>query len=748
MKKMIAILILALSFAGMSARAETVGRVLLAAGDAVAIRAGTALPLATGTMIEDKDTLRTGAASNLQVRFTDTSIMSLRENSELAIEAYHFSGRDDGSENAFYKLVRGGLRTVTGLIGHTQHEKYRIDSATSTIGIRGTNFALISCQAGSCLNADGSKARNGVYGGVSDGIVSATTKTGEYRFGAGETFFAASIDSPVEKLIGPPVFLSDRLEGQKRSGKKGGSDNGSGNEETQNGGIQADSRPNTITTPLPQLQVIATQNLSPQGTPAVLPPANGWVVVYPETNGVNVIFSNKEPGVYNAANQLLGYGSAGTFPYGTLNGGTIVDAGSYQYPFGAILTWGRWTGNTQVLSSGSATLSGVPVLFGTATGLSQNSTSLQPAGGVVTYNYVGGPKPVDAGGNAGTITSSSLVLNFTTQSAAFNMGVNFSGATFTVGGTGFKTFGFHTGDFGGALSGTCSGNNCASSSVTGGFGVGNDGPNGYELGVVAGGFNGTLAGPVSFLNAYQSSSFTPGPPPVSNQTGWLAYGTPSGPEVAPVLSPIFFGTNLIAYGNGINYPSGMLNSGTVAETGSVALQDGSTMRWGRWTGPSVQVIASNNVALNPSTGVPYVVGDANAVLPTSGSFTYTYAGGPKPVDATGAVGTFNGGAFNITFGPTSTIVVAPANPISLTVGGANFSLTTCTSNCTFTNSSPFTSTVLTGTCSGGACGVTAPSTATGVGTGVFVGPQAAGLAVSGAIMSPAPTVSFAAGFKR
>jgi len=214
--------------------------------------------------------------------------------------------------------------------------------------------------------------------------------------------------------------------------------------------------------------------------------------------------------------------------------------------------------------------------------------------------------------------------------------------------------------------------------------------------------------------------------------------------VAPIISPIFSGTNLIAYGDGINFPSGKLNSGTVAEAGSVALADGSTMRWGRWTGPSVQVIASNNVALNPVTGVPYVVGNANPVLPTSGSFTYTYAGGPKPVDAAGTVGTFNGGAFNVAFGPTSTISVA--TPISLTVGTTNFSLTTCTSNCTFTGSAPTPATVLSGTCSGGAC--LTSGVATGVGTGTFVGPQAAGLAVSGVIISPAPTVSFAAGFKR
>jgi hypothetical protein len=82
--------------AGISTRAEIVGKVLLAAGETVAVRDGSALPLAQGSPVDDKDTLRTGTASNLQVRFTDGSIMSLRENSELAIEEYHFGGRADG----------------------------------------------------------------------------------------------------------------------------------------------------------------------------------------------------------------------------------------------------------------------------------------------------------------------------------------------------------------------------------------------------------------------------------------------------------------------------------------------------------------------------------------------------------------------------------------------------------------------------------------------------------------------------
>ena len=762
MKRLIAALILALAFAGMSARAETVGRVLLAAGDVVAVRAGKALPLAAGTLIEDKDTLRTGAASNLQVRFTDSSIMSLRENSELAIEEYRFGGSAGGLEKAFYKLLKGGLRTVTGLIGRTRHDNYRIDSVTATIGIRGTHFALMSCQAGSCLNADGSKAKDGLYGGVTDGIVAAITKTGEYRFGAGDAFFAASIDSPVDKLIGPPVFLSDRLEGQKRGSKKADSESGtnaatgnaSGSEETKSGGIQADSRPNTIPAPLPQLQVVTTETLNVQGATATLPlaAANGWVSIYPVSalaNSAEVVFDdNKKVGFFNSSNHLLSYGSAGTYPYGTLNGGTIVDSGSHTYPTGQVLTWGRWTGPTQIVASSGATLNGVPVLFGTASGLTQN-TSL-PAGGTATYTYVGGPKPVDAGGNVGSITSNTLVLNFTTQQAAFAMGVNFAGigAAFTVGGTGTKTSGSYTGDFSGALSGTCIGGGCASTLVNGKFAGGTDGAN-AELAVIGGGFSGTTAGPVIFLNAYQSSSFTPGP---LSKTLAVAYGTSTWSN--HVVQSQFNGDIMTFSGNNLTsfnspagptaFAAGNLNSGTVVETGSVTAVDGSVMQWGRWMGSTVTVVGSTASVTNPPTGVPYVYGDYTSVLPTSGTFTYSYAGGPNPVDGLGNVGTFNGGAFSVSFGSTNAISIA--TPLSLTVASTNYSLTTlCGGSCTFgSSSSNNINANLTGTCSGGICST--GNSVSGSMSGRFTGVSAGGLAVAGNVGGT--NVTFAGAFKR
>ena len=512
-----------------TAHAADVGRVLLAAGNPVAIRGNQTVSLTYGAMIQDKDLLRTGAASNLQVRFTDESIVSLKENSELRIDDFRFSGKEDGSERSFLSLLKGGLRTVTGLVGRSNHTNYRLSTVTATIGIRGTDYAATLCQ-GDCRNNDGSLAKDGLYGrthGISHGTnrIDVSNERDQKTFGINENFYVADAKSIVEPLLVAPDFVSNKLESRKQGGTKSAS-GGSGSEQATSGGAASESRPSTTPDALPQLQFVATQDLGPQGTPVVLlPAANGFVVVYPFGD---IIFDDEQIALtVNGLNQLTSYGALGTFPAGSLNSGAITDTGSLTLSNGQIITWGRWTGNTAITLSNGSTLIGMPLLFGTATGLGQDFSNL--LGGVATYTYAGGPSPVDAGGNVGSIVSTSATIDFTQQTAALSMGINFPSimassvntgpASFNVSGTGVRIFNPGTGgDFVGNLSGTCIGTGCASGAASGFFETGTAGANGYEFAVFGGLLSATDAGNVAFLNAYLNSSFTPGPPPVMGLT--------------------------------------------------------------------------------------------------------------------------------------------------------------------------------------------------------------------------------------
>jgi len=279
------ILFLVLALAAGAASAADVGRVVLAAGDATALRQGQVVKLALGTPVQDKDVLRTGAASNLQVRFVDDSYVSLRESSELRVDQFTFT-EGKGGESAAFSLLKGGLRAVTGLIGRQNHDDYKMVTPTATIGIRGTDYAATLCR-GDCKNPDGSPARDGTYGrviGQSQGTnkIEVSNDADRRTLGINSNFFVADRKSAVELLLVAPEFVLSKLESRSRGGSKGAA-GGTGNEQASTGGASEESRPSTIPPPLPQLQFVATQNLNAQGTPSVLQPPNGFVIVFPGT---------------------------------------------------------------------------------------------------------------------------------------------------------------------------------------------------------------------------------------------------------------------------------------------------------------------------------------------------------------------------------------------------------------------------------------------------------------------------------
>lgn len=204
--------------------ADPVGKVLLASGEAFAERGGQRLPLRRDTDIMEGDVLVTGGRSALQVRFSDESMASLRANSQMRVEAYQYN-RSPATDKMNVALLKGGLRTVTGLIGKANQDGFSLKTATSTIGIRGTHFTALDCQ-NDCTSPDGTPVANGTYGGVTDGRIGVANNTGEERFAQQEYFHVADRDSRPQRLLAPPGILSDRNLAAR--GRAGGGNAGDG----------------------------------------------------------------------------------------------------------------------------------------------------------------------------------------------------------------------------------------------------------------------------------------------------------------------------------------------------------------------------------------------------------------------------------------------------------------------------------------------------------------------------------------
>jgi len=200
--------------------ADTAGQVMFAYGETHALRGGRIVQLHAGSSVESGDQLHTGVESYLQVRFTDWGVMSLRPRTDFVIDEYAYEQRAGGVERAFFSLLTGGVRSLTGLIGHRDRRHYRLRTAMTSIGIRGTHYSVLICNQ-DCKLDDGSLGEDGVYGGVIEGRIAVSPYGGkqlEREFGAGEYFRLASPTSMPEPFFSPPSFFWDRREPQASAG--------------------------------------------------------------------------------------------------------------------------------------------------------------------------------------------------------------------------------------------------------------------------------------------------------------------------------------------------------------------------------------------------------------------------------------------------------------------------------------------------------------------------------------------------
>lgn len=134
------------------------------------------------------EVLTTQKDSYAQINFTDSSSMTMRPNTQMKLESYQFVQDKPQDDSAFFRLIKGGLRTVTGLVGKRgNQDAYRIGTSTATIGIRGSAGETLDCTQG-CdgVVPGGDKADKGVYHNTLTGSYIMTTEEGTVVIGEGQ----------------------------------------------------------------------------------------------------------------------------------------------------------------------------------------------------------------------------------------------------------------------------------------------------------------------------------------------------------------------------------------------------------------------------------------------------------------------------------------------------------------------------------------------------------------------------------
>lgn len=196
-----------------------VGQVERVRGTAsVELAGGGSRALAVGDAVDESQVVRTGLDSEAVVRFADNALMIVRPGTQVRITTYRYRENDPGNASLI-RLLRGGMRFITGLTGKLNRENVRFDTPVATIGIRGTDFDTVYREE----RAEGLDA--GSYTCVTEGGTYMRDTSGqEVEIAQGQTGFMTSADFIAKGVaaassigvISPPsgLFRAGTFDGQ------------------------------------------------------------------------------------------------------------------------------------------------------------------------------------------------------------------------------------------------------------------------------------------------------------------------------------------------------------------------------------------------------------------------------------------------------------------------------------------------------------------------------------------------------
>lgn len=174
------------------------GEVTHLSGAVVARRSeGGSRILTMKSQVAEGDIVITSDSSYARIKWTDGGEVVLRPNTQLKIDAYKYEEGNPQGDNIVMSLIKGGLRSVTGLLGKRSPNGFRVATPNATIGIRGTGFGLLVCND-DCSNIPGGPP-NGLHVDVSDGIIIVTNQAGSLEFRIGQFGYVQNFNSlPVQ----------------------------------------------------------------------------------------------------------------------------------------------------------------------------------------------------------------------------------------------------------------------------------------------------------------------------------------------------------------------------------------------------------------------------------------------------------------------------------------------------------------------------------------------------------------------
>jgi hypothetical protein len=460
------------------------GKILFALGD-VNVERDDLLPATRGMSVIEGDTIITGAKGRAQLKMNDGAKVSVRPSSEFKIETFTVAdpiatedadqtqslGRvtDDG-DTAVYKLLKGGFRTVTGVVGKREGDTYKVETPVATIGIRGTDFTVVLCEANCAELAGTGGAQSGVFVSVSSGHVVLGNGMGQISIFANETGFVGFGRRPVlldvpaspifEDLPAPPA-AEQQQEGEtaavtsttaERLAKRR-SPPPSNDQDTAP--QQSAETPNIAQSPSGEVDLT-------DGEAARTDDQISVTYVIPDSGVASLTGSRRQFSEQFALDtngnlsEFEGFGTNGAGVQPPITGSfdivvdTIPSTESYRYLIGSAvqrntgvdpltsLRWGRWSGGAMEITGSDdstviADLSNSSLHWVITPSFGE---AVVPSVGSAEYILVGNTDPTDLNGNVGSLGSANFTADFSNGAVSNEIRLTMLGDLWVASGTG------------------------------------------------------------------------------------------------------------------------------------------------------------------------------------------------------------------------------------------------------------------------------------------------------------------------
>jgi len=358
-----------------------------------------------GAELSEGDTVVSGRDAHAQIVMADDTVIAVRPETQLRIEAFRFAGEADPAPQSIIGLLKGTLRTLTGRIARMTRGVAVVRTPNATIGVRGTDHepAYIPPPA----PGETPVASPGTYDKVNEGAVYIETEAGRIELAANEVGFASleTIAPPV-RLPSVPQFL--RGEGGLRAGRAAAQERDGPNDERGR-----EQRPIQITqamrdfaarVPLPPAIIAAIKegDLDPRILAATVPAAPGLAIAGGDLSpggflgsGGGVVGAGEDPvAVLLSAGVPVAITSR-EFAYAR-NGARAVDGGQARTGDGAEVRWGIYAGGSIVDARGYR----APQFFHAMA--ARDATPVSNLSGTATYaSVLGFTKPINEAGELG-----------------------------------------------------------------------------------------------------------------------------------------------------------------------------------------------------------------------------------------------------------------------------------------------------------------------------------------------------------